>query len=381
MSLLDWMWTATPPKNHSLATLPETPGLFERAGFVMPGSKANSSPSRQAPETPASAARSQESSTPAVVEEQAGRKKASAQPPLRTGLSQSVLAPRTLTSKSFPKRPSPGGAATERSPTRTPGSSSLFDRYVASEPLANRVHNPPTNASRLRAQGIRVPCYLNGETAKSAARMVAVPETVSTLREMLDVVQVQMRLDSKLMYARDLYMPNGDSIRTYEELRERAASSTPMIIGCGEPFDPTCIPPSMLMAFQRGGGRKANSDIKRELLERKRRAAHLKADQVRSGGHGANNSAARSARDKCADKRRLVAAQLRHEQLTLAMRRAEEHDLFLQEVRVRSENSRTELAQRSERVAVLRGDIVPDESTQRRSLAAQREALSPYRAS
>ena len=51
-----------------------------------------------------------------------------------------------------------------------------------------------------------------------------------------------MQLDRRMCYAAELYLPDGTRIASYKQLIDAAALDTAIIVGCGEPFDPSTIP-------------------------------------------------------------------------------------------------------------------------------------------
>ena len=95
---------------------------------------------------------------------------------------------------------------------------------------------------------------------------------------------------------KDIFLPDGTHVTSFSRLADAAVLDTPLIVGCGEPFDPHCVPAATLLQHQAGGGRKAANTLKHELSAKRVKAAHLKADQIRAAGHGTNNSAVRAAR-------------------------------------------------------------------------------------
>ena len=75
--------------------------------------------------------------------------------------------------------------------------------------------------------------------------------------EVLPKIQARMLLDKRMLYASELFLPDGTKISSYDVLVDTARRDTAVIVGCGEPFDPQCIPPSMLSVHLQGGGRDA----------------------------------------------------------------------------------------------------------------------------
>lgn len=221
-----------------------------------------------------------------------------------------------------------GTPARGQPPSRTPGgSSSLFDRYGAdSSGFGRPASAGGTATSRLRERGLKLTCYLNGEANRTAAVAVAVPEKARTLKEVLPLIQATMRLDRRMLYVRELYLPDGERIGSMKKLSSIAVVDAPVIVGCGEPFDPQCIPPSMLSVHLQGGGRDAARLVKKQLVEKKLKGCQLKADQVRASGHGTSTTAARLARNGAVEGNRQSAAQLRHEHVRHMLQRAEQQE-------------------------------------------------------
>jgi len=241
----------------------------------------------------------------------------------------------------------------------------LFDRVASSDMSLLRHPNPHTTTSKLRSQGLRITCYLNCHMHDHPAMGIIVPEQMSSLKELLPFVQKEMRLERKMMFAKALFLPDGSRVRTFEQFRNDALAAAAFIVGCGEPFDSHGVPPSLVLQHKHGGGRQAASEIKREQTTKRKKMAHLKADQIRATGHGTSNSAARAARHEAVEGNRLHAAELRHEHMANMLHRAAEQESLINTVKMRNAHQRRERTARSQRVA------------QRR--AAQRSAASPAR--
>ena len=318
-------------------------------------------------------------------------------------------------------RPASAGAEKQTTPG---GDGSLFDRYTTTPP-APVVPNPSTNSSRLRNAGIRITCYLNTETNKTPAQAVTVPEHVHTIKELLPIIQSQMRLNKKMLFARELFCPDGKvcsylpppppraltaclnrtsgpRVAAHHELPEacrgrreghahhywmryapdrnahasRRSANTPArnypLLGAGEPFDSYCVPPSMLLAHQAGGGRAAAVKIRREFEAKGEKLAHLRADQVRAAGHGTSMSAARAAKVEKVETNRQQAAQLRHEHMVAMLQVAEDQERLVARVRGQNEISRSERAGRVERLEETKKDRIHELAAQRRRSATHR---------
>ena len=176
----------------------------------------------------------------------------------------------------------------------TGGDASLFDRY-ASPSSAGRTRrgHSPTRTSRLRATGTKLTCYLNTECDRGRATVIHLPEECDTLGEVLPKIQHHMELDKRMLYAAEMFLPSGEKILTYPQLIEAAALDTAIIIGCGEPFDPSTIPFDILEFHLQGGGREAPQKVKKELAIKRQQFAAERAETVRASGHGVfPNSAA-----------------------------------------------------------------------------------------
>ena len=189
-------------------------------------------------------------------------------------------------SSSSPLPPGGGAASASHSMLAPSPGNSLFDRYASDGPASQRPSgNFSTFTSRLRASGIKLSCYLNTECNCGRSYMISVPERVDTLGEVFPLIQQKMGLDGRMLYAAELYLPDGQKITSWKMLREASDIDTAIIVGCGEPFDTSTVPQSMLSFHMHGGGRTAPKVVKKELAEKKMRAAQLKADQVRASGH------------------------------------------------------------------------------------------------
>lgn len=213
------------------------------------------------------------------------------------------------------EEPSSSSAAAGMGPfSGPPPGSNLFDRY-SSDAIPRRFAggNGSTMTSRLRASGIKLACYLNTECNRGRSYIIQLPETCDTLGEVFPTIQRRMKLDERMLYAAELFLPDGVRVTTFKQLREAADIDTAIIVGCGEPFDASTIPQTMLSFHVHGGGRIAPKVVKKELADKKFRAAQLKADQVRASGHGLDSAAAAAARMASQEAHRESAAEMRHE--------------------------------------------------------------------
>ena len=146
---------------------------------------------------------------------------------------------------------------------------SLFDQYMSpAEARANRqLGHGETRTTRLRATGVKLSVYLNTEVNKGYATVISLPEDCDTLGEVLPKIQQQMQLDRRMLYAAELYLPSGEKITTYKQLIDAAALDTAIIVGCGEPFDPSSVPYDLLEFHLQGGGRQAAKKVKKQLAQ------------------------------------------------------------------------------------------------------------------
>jgi hypothetical protein len=131
-----------------------------------------------------------------------------------------------------------------------------------------------------------------------------------------------MQLERRMLYAAELYLPDGQRITDYKGLIDAAALDTAIIVGCGEPFDPSTIPYDILEFHLQGGGRQAAYKIKKQLQEKRREEALEKADTVRTQGHGLNSRAAITSREQHQDANREQAMIQRQEYMEQLMYRA-----------------------------------------------------------
>ena len=102
-------------------------------------------------------------------------------------------------------------------------STSLFDRYAGVPESHRAVSRRPfsshaTRTSQLRSMGVKLACYLNTECDRGRATVIHLPEEVDTLGEVLPMIQSRLRLDGRMLYASELFLPNGDKVNTYQQL-------------------------------------------------------------------------------------------------------------------------------------------------------------------
>ena len=225
-------------------------------------------------------------------------------------------------------------------PTPTGGKRSLFDRYAPSTRSSARSTargHSETKSSRIRHCGSKLACYLNGEVSTGRCTLVHLPDECDTLGEVLPKIQQAMHLNKKLLYAAELYLPNGERINEFRRLVEAADMSTAIIVGCGEPFDPSTVPYDLLEFHLHGGGRVGPSKVRKELADKRKRDAHDKADSVRASGHGVfpNSIASVTARSQTVALNHSVAAEMRHEYMEQLMFRSSQQKELVETVKVR----------------------------------------------
>mmetsp|Transcript_17712 Transcript_17712/g.35715 ORF Transcript_17712/g.35715 Transcript_17712/m.35715 type:complete len:402 (-) Transcript_17712:382-1587(-) len=228
-----------------------------------------------------------------------------------------------------------------------PGSS-LFDRYASDTPTRSYQGNGTTATSRMRASGVKIACYLNTECNRGRSTIVHLPGSVDTMAEVFPMIQRRMKLDERMLYAAELFLPDGQRISSFKQLREAADMDTAIIVGCGEPFDSSTIPQSMLSFHTHGGGRIAPKVVKKELADKKLRGAQLKADQVRASGHGLDSSAAQAARLASVEAHREAAAEMRHDYMNQLLDRASQQTEMIRYVQANNAAKRTEKASREQ---------------------------------
>ena len=245
--------------------------------------------------------------------------------------------------------------AAQSSYMMTPGDqpgSSLFDRYASESTVRAFARNSQTLTSRLRSTGIKLGCYLNTEANSGRAYTVHLPEACDTMGEVMSLIQRKMQLDNRMLYAAELYLPNGEKLASFKALADAAALDTGIVVGCGEPFDHSTVPQSILSFHTHGGGRAAAKTVKKELATKKMRAAQLKADQVRASGHGLSSTAAHTAKVASVSEKKESAAVMRHDYMNQLIARSAQQNELIRHVqannaKLRSDRARREAAQKS----------------------------------
>lgn len=202
----------------------------------------------------------------------------------------------------------------------------LYERYVprpSSRSTVRSVGHSPTRSSRIRSQGTKLACYLNGFASSGGATMIHLPAECDTLGEVLPKIQQLMHLDKKILYAAELFLPDGTKIDNFPMLISHADNHTAIIVGCGEAFDPTTVPFDLVEAYLNGGGREGPRRVSRQLAEKRLQSRHMQADSVRASGHGVfpNSVASVTARSATVASNAELAAEMRHEYMEQVRRR------------------------------------------------------------
>ena len=184
---------------------------------------------------------------------------------------------------------------------------------------------------------MRINCYLNAEGVgvtvlggpQGHGTIVQLPSTCDTLEEVLQHIQLKLKLKDRMMFAADLFLPNGKVITEFEQLLDATAIDTPIIVGCGEPFDGSRVPQDLLAFHESGGGRQAIHKVNNGLTSRRMQDRVEKAESVRQAGHGVvpNSLAVVTARSQNVETNREKAAAMRdHYMQSLVRRTAEQED-------------------------------------------------------
>jgi hypothetical protein len=193
----------------------------------------------------------------------------------------------------------------------------LYERYAPSERSSVRTArgHSPTRSSRIRSQGTKLACYLNGFASTGGATIIHLPAECDTLGEVLPKVQQLMHLNQRILYAAQLFLPDGTKIDNFPMLIKHADNHTAIIVGCGEEFDPTTVPFDLVEAYLNGGGRDGPRKVNRQLAEKRLQSRHIQADSVRASGHGVypNSVASVTARSGVVASNHEMAAEMRHE--------------------------------------------------------------------
>jgi len=213
---------------------------------------------------------------------------------------------------------------------------SLFDQYGpgGGSGWRRKFGHTGTRTSRLRETGTKLACYLNTECDRGRSTIIHLPEECDTMAEVLPKIQARMHLDGRMLYASELFLPSGEKIITFKQLVEAAEKDTAIIVGCGEPFDPSTVPYDILEFHLHGGGRYAARQVKKELHDKRVLDAHDKAETVRASGHGLtpNSIAVATARQNTVEQHHGQAAYMRHEYMEQLMFRASQQKELMDRV-------------------------------------------------
>jgi len=223
---------------------------------------------------------------------------------------------------------------------------------------------------------------LNTECDHGRSTIIHLPEECDTLGEVLPMIQARMQLDKRMLYAAELFTPAGEKIISYQQLIDLAALETAIVVGCGEPFDPSTIPFDILEFHLQGGGRAAPRKVKKELADKRRAFAREKADTVRASGHGVypNSAAVVTARSETVETNRQAAAQMRHEYMEQLMWRASQQQELVarvQECNAMHQMEHSEAKQRRREFEASRLLKIEEEKRQARdTFKAKKESLA-----
>mmetsp|Transcript_3464 Transcript_3464/g.7468 ORF Transcript_3464/g.7468 Transcript_3464/m.7468 type:complete len:329 (-) Transcript_3464:672-1658(-) len=218
----------------------------------------------------------------------------------------------------------------------------LYERYGpdSSSPVdaVEKAHSA-TRSSQLRQLGVRLNVYLNCEGVgvtvvggpKGHGTIVQLPAEIDTLNEVLRHIQLKLDLNQRMLYAADIFLPDGYVIKNMTELIDAARLETPVIVGCGEPFDGSRVPHDLLEFHRQGGGRAAVHKVNDELKLQRRDFKRDKAETVRQDGHGVypNSLAVVNARTQAVEANREKAAYMRQRYLEGLVRRTEDDQDYL----------------------------------------------------
>jgi len=265
---------------------------------------------------------------------------------------------------------------------RDGGARSLFDQYAAGGDgdigdFERSVGHTATRTTRLRAGGVKLSCYVNTEVDRGRATVISLPEDCDTLAEVMPMVQKMMQLDKRMMYAAELYLPSGEKITTYKQLVDAAALDTAIIVGCGEPFDPSTIPYDLLEFHLQGGGRQAAKKVKKQLQRKRLDESQDKADTVRASGHGLDSKAAITSRNQSIEDNREQAALQRQEYMEQLMYRAAQQKDLMDRVHhnnILHKMEQEELRARREEFDRVRLETLAEQRRYDAEIAAQKKA-------
>ena len=225
---------------------------------------------------------------------------------------------------------------------------------------------PTTRTVRMRATEVKLSVYLNTEVDKGYATVISLPSRCNTLPLVLQKIQEAMQLDKRMLYASELFVPDGTRINAYQVLVDYAALDTAIIVGCGEAFDHTSIPYDLLQFHLNGGGREAAKKVKKMLEEQRKEECLEKADHVRASGHGLDSRAAVDSKQHNQQMNRKYVEEQRWEYGEQLMLRAAQHHNLMSSVQRNNITRKMEEEERRQK----REDF---ERARREALAQERE--------
>jgi len=231
-----------------------------------------------------------------------------------------------------------------------------------------------TRSAQLRAGGIRLNCYLNCDGVgvghlggpQGHGTIVRLPVGCDTLEEVLIKTQQQLSLDSRMLYASELWKVDGTPIQTYKQLAQAAEEDAPVVVGCGEPFDGTRVPQDLLEFSREGGGRQGQQRVHKTLRERRTAALKEKAERVRVSGHGVNSEAVTIARTINIEQNREHVNEMRHKYMESLLIRAAQQESLMSSVKSNSEIHRMEAQESKARLEESRQIRMQELAAQRR---------------
>ena len=259
---------------------------------------------------------------------------------------------------------------------------SLLQQYSPDGKGARRRGNATTRSAMLRANCIRLNCYLNCEGVgvthlggpAGHSTIVKLPEECDTMDEVLIKIQARLHLDERMLYASELYDVQGMQITSISQLAQLAMVDAPIIVGCGEPFDGTRIPQDLVEFHKEGGGRQGPLKVHKTLREKRIAALKEKADKVRESGHGINSEAVALARVQNIEMNRDHVHEMRHKYMESLLIRAAQQEDLMQSVKANTEIHRMEAAEskaRQHERALEKKHQLAVERRQQKLIAAQ----------
>jgi hypothetical protein len=221
------------------------------------------------------------------------------------------------------------------------GGASLFDKYSTGSKSGSKSRRGfgTTRAAELRAKGLRITCYLNCEGVsqdtpviggpRGHGTVVKLPDACDTIAEVMIKIQAALKLDGRMLYASELWMPDGSQIKSYKQLIDATLIDSPIIVGCGEPFDGSRVPADLLAFHREGGGKVGRRKVHKTLKTRRKEALREKAETVRASGHGINSEAVAIARVQNVEDNREQVRDMQHKYMeSLLIRAAQQEDLM-----------------------------------------------------